>query len=247
MTGGKSVNRFAYYSEDPEQVEEYVKSILPFISDIREFEILYIEQTPYIEVIEKSGSLHRRVFYSRKEYEASVKNSYRECLKTLRYTFILRDDTLNEVWLNTSSKMIETLNILHMLGIKEFHHYRNKTSYKATNLVPKHDFNVLVEDVKENKLFLAKFRFPYACKRIKAVEYIQQFGYLKPYATKFEYGEDITYFDKNTIREAEAYEYATNNLFLFEDDNLDLKTGMKIIEEVAKLSGGDVNIVLISK
>ncbi|MCT8138226.1 hypothetical protein H1D32_10945 [Anaerobacillus sp. CMMVII] len=240
------MNRFAYYSEDPEQVEEYVKSILPFISDIREFEMYYIEQTPYIEIIEKSGYLHRRVFYSRKEYEASVKNSYRKFVKKLSYTFILRDDTLNEVWLNTSGKMIETLNILHMLGIKEFHHYRNKATYKATNLVPNHDFNVLVEDVDENKLFLAKFRFPYACKRIKAVEYIQQFGYLKPYATKFEYGENLTYFDKNSIREAEAYEYATNNLFLFEDEEINLKTGMMIIEEVAKLSGGDVNIVLIS-
>lgn len=240
------MNRFAYYSEDPEQVEEYVKSILPFISDIREFELFYIEQTPYIEVIEKSNNLHRRVFYSRKEFEASKKNSYRQFVKKLRYTFILRDDTLNEVWLNTSTKMIETLNILHMLGIKDFHHYRNKATYKATNLVPNHDFNVLVEDVDENKLFVAKFRFPYACKRIKAVEYIQQFGYLKPYATKFEYGEEITYFDKNSIREAEAYEYATNNLFLFEDDAINLKTAMMIIEEVAKLSGGDVDIVLIS-
>ncbi|RXJ04134.1 hypothetical protein DS745_01755 [Anaerobacillus alkaliphilus] len=240
------MNRFAYYSEDPEQVEEYVKSILPFISDIREFELHYIEQTPYIEVIEKSGTSHRRVFYSRKEYEASMKNSFRQLVRKLRYTFILRDDSLNEVWLNTSTKMIETLNILHMLGIKEFHHYRNKATYKATNLVPKHDFNVLVEDADENKLFLAKFKFPYACKRLKAVEYIQQFGYLKPYATKFEYGKDITYFDKSTIREAEAYEYATNNSFLFEDEGMNLKTGLLIIEEVAKLSGGDVDIVLFS-
>lgn len=244
--GGYTVNRFAYYSEDPEQSEEYVKSILPFISDIREFELYYIEQTPYVEVIEKSSNVLRRVFYNRKEYEVSMKNSYRQLVKKIRYTFILRDDLLNEIWLNTSSKMNETLNILHMLGIKEFHHYRNKATYKATSLVPKHDLNVLVEDGAENKLFLAKFRFPYACKRLKAVEYIQQLGYLKPYATKFEYGDDITYFDKNTIREVEAVQYATNNAFLFEDDSIDLQIGMMIIKEVAKVSGGDVNIVIIS-
>lgn len=240
------MNRFAYYSEDPEQVEDYVKSILPFISDIREFELFYVEKTSYIEVIEKTGYLHRRAFYNRKEFEASMKNSFRDLVKKLNYTFILRDDMHNEVWLNTNSKMIETLNILHMLGIKEFHHYRNKASYKATNLVPNHDFNVLVEDADENKLFLAKFRFPYACKRIKAVEYIQQFGYLKPYATKFDYGSNITYFDKNSIREAEAYEYATNNAFLFEEESIDSTTAKVIIEEVAKVSGGDVTIVFIS-
>lgn len=240
------MNRFAYYSEDPEQVEEYVKSILPFISDICEFELHNIDKTPYNEVIEKTGYLHRRVFYNRKEYEASMKNAYRKLVKKLRYTFILRDDTLNEVWLNTNSKMLETLNILHMLGIKEFHHFRNKVSYKATNLVPIHDLNVLIEDDKGNKLFLAKFRFPYACKRIKAVEYIHQFGFLKPFATKFDYGENITYFDKDSIREAEAYEYATNNLFLFEEESIDISTAKTIIEEVAKISGGEVNFVFIS-
>ncbi|OIJ15680.1 hypothetical protein BKP35_01405 [Anaerobacillus arseniciselenatis] len=240
------MNRFAYYSEDPEQVEEYVKSILPFISDIREFELYYIDKTPYIEVIERSGHLHRRVFYSRKEFDASIKNSYRKLIKQHNFTFILRDDTLNEVWLNTNGKMIETLNILHMLGIKEFHHYRHKASYKATNLKPNHDLNILVENDAAKKQFLAKFRFPYACKRIKAVEYIQQFGYLKPYATKFDYGNDLSYFDKNTIREAEAFEYATNNSFLFEDEGIDLNTAKRIFEEVGKLSGGDVNIVLFS-
>lgn len=241
------MNRFAYYSEDPEQVVEYVKSILPFISDIREFELIYLESTPYIEVIERSGTyLHRRVFYNRKEYEASMKNAYRETVKKQRYTFILRDDMLNEVWLNTNGKMVETLNILHMLGIKEFHHYRNKAYYKATNLAPKHDFNVLVEDDNGKKLFLAKYRFPYSCKRIKAVEYIQQFGFLKPYTTKVDYGKDRTYFEASSIREAETYEFATNNLFLFEDENLGLTMKKTLVEEVAKVSGGDVQIVLIS-
>lgn len=240
------MNRFAYYSEDPEQVEQYVKSILPFISDISEFELFNIDKTPYIEVVEKGGSLHRRVFYNRNEYEASKKNSFRKLVKTQSYTFILRDDCLNEVWLNTNGKMIETLNILHMLGIKEFHHFRNKDTYKATNLNINHDFNVLVEDDDEKKLFLAKFRFPYACKRIKAVEYIQQFGFLKPYATKFDYGKDISFFDKNSIREAEAYEYATNNLFLFEDETIHLNTAKFIIEEVANVSGGDVKFIFFS-
>ncbi|UTW69637.1 hypothetical protein KHA80_00465 [Anaerobacillus sp. HL2] len=46
-----------------------------------------------------------------------MKNSFRQLVKKkFSYTFILRDDMLNEVWLNTNSKkMIEALNILHML------------------------------------------------------------------------------------------------------------------------------------
>ncbi|MCD8502672.1 MAG: hypothetical protein LRY71_14670 [Bacillaceae bacterium] len=44
------------------------------------------------------------------------------------------------------------------------------------------------------------------------------------------------------MKEAETYEYATNNALLFEDDNTTLNMAIDIIEEVAKLSGGDVMI-----
>lgn len=235
------MNRFAYYSEDPQQVVQYVQSILPFISDIYQFELYHFEKTPYVEVIEKNGELHRRVFYNRKQLELR-KKTFPHQLRQLAFTFILRDDSLNEIWLNTNGKMIETAKILHMLGIKEYHPYRNKNHYVATGLKPNHDLNILAFDDYENKLFMAKFRFPYACKRFKAIEYIQQYGYLKPYTNKFDYGDDQSFFDKESMKEAETYEYATNNALLFEDDNTTLNMAIDIIEEVAKLSGGDVMI-----
>lgn len=236
-----TLNRFAYYSEDPQQVVLYVQSILPFISDISHFELHHFEKTPFVETIEKNVQLHRRVYYNRKEFEVR-KKSYRKQIRQLAYTFFLRDDSLNEIWLNTNGKMIETVKILHMLGIKEFHPYRDKDEYIADGLKPNHDLNILVVDDYENKLFLAKYRFPYACKRLKAIETIQQYGYLKPYTNKFDYGEDLAFFDVESIREAETYEYATNNALLFEEDNTSLNMAIDIIEEVAKVSGGDVEI-----
>ncbi|WP_096200615.1 hypothetical protein [Bacillus sp. FJAT-45350] len=242
------MNRFAYFSRDHKQTVLYVRSILPFISDIREIEIFHQKTAPYVEVLQNSYPTRRSVFYNRKDYTSTArKTSLGQQIKNIQvYTFVLRDDFYNEIWLYADPKKIETLEILHMVGLKDVKNFQNKLSYTAKDLKPNHDFNVLIEDDKEEKLMMARFTFPYACKRLKAVELLHSYGYLNPILTKHDYGEDFQYFEDTPIRNNETYDYATNNLFLFEEENVTYDNAEEILEYIAQETSGTVSIIDIT-
>ncbi len=241
------MNRFAYYSRDLKQTVAYVRSILPFLSDVCEFELYHPKKSPYVEVIQSSEPSRRSVFYNRNDYKtvANTTSLGRQISNIKVYTFLLRDDLNNEVWLYADPQKFETVEILHMLGLKEISHFQNKKSFQMKKLVPDHQLNILVEGEREQKLLLASYEFPYACKRLKAVEILHSYGYLNPILTKYEYGGNLSYFDGFPIRNNETYDFATNNTFLFEEVCVSIEYVKEIFDYIALETSSTVTYTTI--
>jgi len=211
-----------FYSEEPNDSVEYVKAILPLIGNIIEFEIFgNNEETPY------KGE---EDFYY--------------------YTFILRDDKENEIWLKTlcgysGSGPSATQEILQILGLKNNYNITNRNYIKEVNLLPAHNLNLLItrsfnEATEKEHLFWASLSFPYASNLFNAKNILKCFGINNPIRTDRigSYG-----FLEDFISKNEWAKYATNSILTFYNDyNALSQTNLKtIIKVITSANSGKVH------
>jgi hypothetical protein len=187
-----------FRSGAPDVNVNFVKSILPNLGNITEFEVYY-EESPYI--VEEDGR----------------KNEY---------TFILRDDQENELWLYSlcgygGSGPQATKEILQILGLKDDYQISERKIIKETNLKPIHDLRLIVFTHHEKILgepeirFMVESSFQYAYQLHSAKNALKCFGDL--YAELDDHPHrSRTLFHGYETGKKEWYEYATNNRLIFD-------------------------------
>ncbi|WP_160679282.1 hypothetical protein [Clostridium sp. C8-1-8] len=111
-----------FYCDDSALTVQYIKGIMFLIGDIKEFEIF------------------------KNEKDSPYKNLY----NNKAYSFILRDDKNNEIWLKSpfcsygESGEYATNKILKLFGILDNFKLKEKDYVKEVNLAPIHKLNLLI-------------------------------------------------------------------------------------------------------
>jgi len=229
---------YKFYNGSPDITERYVKNILPLISNIKEFEVFRnCEESPYL-VIEDN--------------------------ERLRYTFILKDDMDNELWLYTlcgyhGSGPNATLKILQLLGVKEDYSIceEGMNHIKQRNVKPVHKLNLLTSQDKSIKYsddieefhFLAEIDFKFAYQKSNFIKALESFGYLQHVTSVDKQFFAMAYvFDElDTPSPAYEYYYYTNNIIKFNQSFKDFSSEQIqiILEALTKHYGGEFKKKLI--
>lgn len=221
--GDNMIYKFHYGA--PLLTRDYVKAILPLIGNISEFEIYgSYDATPYIE---------------------PGKN------KDKKYTFILRDNLENEIWLDTlcgyhGSGPQATIEILQILGLKDDYKITEKAYIKESNLQPVHCLNLLAATwdlPTPKKHFFAAMTFSYAHQLHATKTMLNCFGKLVNYAEGM-YLEDDMLFRPYSSGNKEWADYATNNIYTYnqEFDTFSTDQLRMILENIVTRNKGRLEI-----
>lgn len=176
------------YKYNGTETKEFVRNILPLISDICKFEVF-------------------------REAKDSTFVSEEDGVET-RYTFVLDDVKGNEVWLNTlcgykGGSPLETLDILHILGIREDFGILVEGNEHITveNLQPNHSLNFLIMS-QENPVILVNARFKTATDRQNVMRSLGCFGLISGVNKDDELSDFFTFEDTYFVDD-----YAVNQRF----------------------------------
>lgn len=223
---------YRFYNEAPDNTHEYVKTILPLISNVTEFEVFkHQEHTPYV-VIEDG--------------------------EKQRYTFILKDNKDNEFWLYTlcgyhGSGPNATLKILQLLGLKkDFGICEEENIHiKKKNLKSEHKLNLLItqdhsasfSDDKVKYCFLICVDFKYAYEKQALIKSLKSIGYIQHVLQSDKnFYEKAYLFDDIETPEYEYYYYTNNVLTLnrkfkeFSEEQVEV-----LLKSMIEYNGGTIN------
>lgn len=192
---------YRFYNGAPDNTHKYVKTILPLIGNVTEFEVFrHQEDTPYV-VIEDG--------------------------EKQRYTFILKDDNDNEFWLYTlcgyhGSGPNATLKILQLLGLKkDFDICEEENIHiKEKNLKPEHKLNLLIakdqsvsfSDDKVEYYFVICVDFKYAYQKQALIKSLKNIGYIQHVLPSDKNLYEKAYLFDNLETPEYEYYYYTNNI-----------------------------------
>lgn len=192
---------YRFYNGAPDNTHKYVKTILPLIGNVTEFEVFrHQEDTPYV-VIEDG--------------------------EKQRYTFILKDDNDNEFWLYTlcgyhGSGPNATLKILQLLGLKkDFDICEEENIHiKEKNLKPEHKLNLLIakdqsvsfSDDKVKYYFVICVDFKYAYQKQALIKSLKNIGYIQHVLPSDKNLYEKAYLFDNLETPEYEYYYYTNNI-----------------------------------
>ncbi|WP_434510092.1 hypothetical protein [Desulfitobacterium sp. AusDCA] len=176
------------YKYNGTETKEFVRSILPLISDICKFQVF-------------------------REAKDSSFVSIEDGIET-RYTFILEDEKGNEVWLNTlcgygGGSPRETVAILQLLGIREDFDIlvEGNDHIVVENLQPNHSLNFLIM-AQENPVILFNARFKTAADRLNVMRSLGCFGLMAGVNKDNELSDFFTFEDTYFVDD-----YAVNQRF----------------------------------
>lgn len=153
--------RFLFRSGRPAESVQFVKGMLSLIGDVREFEVFRSDQET-THIVAEDG---RRV----------------------GYTFMLKDDRSNELWLDTicgsaSPAARATEEILQLLGLKQEYQVQRRHWIRETALRPVHRICLLVGEPDDQLRWVSHFwacmEYPSAHLLFEATQAVRILGYL---------------------------------------------------------------------
>lgn len=215
-----------FFQDAPDLTIAFIKGTLPLIGNVKEFEVYqFREDSPYI--VEERG-------------------------REQRYTFIVRDDRSNEVWLDTlcgysGSGARATEEILQVLGLKKDFGIAEKPRIKEVNLSPIHHLNLLLGAPNTNFQWIGDdwvcMEFAYPSQLVATIQALRSLGHLNRASSTS--GVTVPPQLKVLEQEYEWADYATNKTFLVNWELRSLSTSAirDVIVSICQSNGGSYSIL----
>ncbi|QAA33467.1 hypothetical protein [Clostridium manihotivorum] len=230
-----------FYSDDSALTLQYIKGIMFLLGDIKEFEIFKNEKD----------------------------SPYKTLDNNKLYSFILRDDKNNELWLKNpfcsygKAGEYATNKILKLLGILDSFKLKEKDYVKEVNLTPIHKLNLLISTASSksnnnNHHFWIVSNFKYAYELLKVKESLSTFGLccaakqkdikVPPALKIFEPKEEPIVekaLNKHNKKEHKYDEFAINNEYVFfmHYNEKDIDTLKNIVLDIIDKYNGSYHIL----